>query len=384
MYNSILTIVKITMPTIYINNIYKLNLVHNYIEKNIKTCKHTIDIYSIDINHDNSSKLSMSYESKEFLWHDDNTVFKMYYSKEGKPCPRENIYYKYFWVSHDNLTILENFVRKILTSNFKLSINVGSSHGYWDSIEVKNPSVNRMSNLFLPSNIIDKLCNQIEYFNKPETMNMYVMRGDTYKRVFLLEGIPGSGKSTLIKAVGCKYQRNIYYLNFSQKIVDDVLLMLMNRVLENSILVIEDIDSYFNEDGQCNNNINVSMPILLNILDGANDECFHNVLIFLTANDINKLDSRLKRPGRINTIFKFDYPERAEIERCFKHYATPCDDINEKFKEFYNKIKYIKICMSGIKWYIIEHSDDYLDHIDDLEKDLISRNTKTNTDKMFI
>jgi predicted AAA+ superfamily ATPase len=365
------------MPTIHISQLYKLELIHKYIEKNYDRCRHTIHTLSVVQNQDKSIGLSVSHENGVFQWEDDGETYEMEYKKEGNPCPRENTYFTSCFISHPNIETLKGFMSKIFNGNKKLSIYTSCAHGYWNQYEMKNMNKNKMEHLFLPTNITKTLIDMVDAFDKPETQMAYDSRGDTYKKVFLLAGIPGSGKSSLIKAMAAQYNRNIYYLNFSKKLVDDIFVDIMNKVAENCILVIEDIDSYFDEEGKTE--VNITQSMLLNVLDGAYDNCLNNVLIFITANDINKIDYRVKRPGRINKIFTFDYPEKSEIEQCFGRYATG------DFEAFYQKIKKLKICMAGIKDFLISYPKDHMEHFDELVHDTKERSPSTeNADKMFL
>jgi hypothetical protein len=365
------------MPSIHVFQIYKIELIHKYFEKNCTRCRNTIGIFTAVLNSDKSIGLSVSYENGEFEWEDEGEVFHINYKKDGNPCPRDNAYFTSFLISHDNLDTLKRFLQKIWDGSKKLSVYTSSANGYWNQYEMKNMNKNKMDNIFLPSTILNKMSDIIDDFSKSETQIAYESRGDTYKKVFLLAGIPGSGKSSLIKAIAAQYNRNIYYLNFSKKLVDDIFVDLMNKVAENSVLVIEDIDSYFDVSGKTE--VNITQSMLLNVLDGAYDNCLNNVLIFITANDIDKIDYRVKRFGRINKIFTFGYPEKPEIEKCFKRYASG------DFDEFYQKIKKIKVCMAGIKDYLISYPDDYMDHIEELVQDTKERNpANENADKMFI
>lgn len=365
------------MPTIHIFQIYRIELIHKYIEKNYDKCRNTINVLSVALNPDKSVGFSASYENGSFEWDDDGETFIIEYKKDGNPCPRENTYFTSFFISHSDIDVLKRFIHKVLDGNKKLSIYTSSAHGYWNQYEMKNINKNKMANLFLPSTISKTLCGIIDTFNKPETGQAYESRGDTYKKVFLLVGIPGSGKSSLIKAIAAQYNRNIYYLNFSKKLVDDIFVDLMNKIAENCVLVIEDVDSYFDEEGKTD--VNITQSMLLNVLDGAYDTCLHNVLIFITANDINKIDYRVKRPGRVNKIFTFTYPEKTEIEECFKRYATG------DFHPFYQKIRNVKICMAGLKDYLISYPTDFMEHLEELFQDTKDRTPSTeNANKMFL
>lgn len=370
------------MKKIHIVSPYKIDLIQKYIRKHIRECDNNIEIFHIEITPENKSKLCVSFENGEFYWVDGGEKYMFCYSKEGDPSSTQNAYYNSFTIGHENIDVLQEFVTKILTMEHNLTVNTSNSHGYWNTYEVTNMNAIKIDNLFLPTDTFQKVFSLIDNFTKEDTRKEYVERGDTYKMSFLLTGIPGSGKSSLIKAIGAKYRRNIYYLNFSKTLQDDILLDLMAKIPVNSILAIEDADSYFTDDKT--SDINVSQSIILNILDGGNDSFFDNVLIFITANDINKLSPAMKRPGRINHIVKFDYPCKAEIEKAFLKYVTPHPDNAERFREFYKQIKGKKLCMAAIKEYVLSHKDDYMDHIEELIGDINERTQTEHTEKMFL
>ena len=70
------------------------------------------------------------------------------------------------------------------------------------------------------------------------------MRGLPYRRGYLLHGIPGSGKSSLVLAVATELSLPVYLLNLSPKLSDEALVQLLEEIKERCVLVllIEDID----------------------------------------------------------------------------------------------------------------------------------------------
>lgn len=146
-----------------------------------------------------------------------------------------------------------------------------------------------------------------------DSKERYIRFGRSYKQSFLLTGVAGSGKSSLVKSIALKYKRPLYVLSFSKNLTDEGLIDLMKEIGDNSILLIEDLDAFFQErSAQCD--INVSFSALLNVLDGSLVKG-NGILIFVTANHPERLDSALIRPGRIDHYYKFDWPQN---KRCAK------------------------------------------------------------------
>ena len=124
----------------------------------------------------------------------------------------------------------------------------------------------------------------------------------------------------------------------------------------------EDIDAFF-VDRESQSNINVSFSALLNVMDGTIMKG-NGTMIFLTANNSDRLDSALIRPGRIDHVIKFDYPRQQEIKTAFKDITGIEDDT--MFAAFYKHIKTLKLNMSTIIDFLFRYSENFLDHIDEL------------------
>jgi SpoVK/Ycf46/Vps4 family AAA+-type ATPase len=107
--------------------------------------------------------------------------------------------------------------------------------------------------------------------------------------------------------------------------------------------------------------INISFSAILNMFDGLFSPGNGSIL-FMTANNPERLDTALIRPGRVDRIVKFDYPRRKEINDAF-------DKLTENsgnFTDFWNSIQGKQISMAGIIDYLFRHPVDYLECIDEL------------------
>ena len=74
----------------------------------------------------------------------------------------------------------------------------------------------------------------------------YADRGIPFRRGYLLHGVPGSGKSSLIHAIAGELMLDIYTLSLSSSwISDSTLTTLMGRVPARCIVLLEDLDAAF-------------------------------------------------------------------------------------------------------------------------------------------
>mmetsp|Transcript_22667 Transcript_22667/g.52915 ORF Transcript_22667/g.52915 Transcript_22667/m.52915 type:complete len:664 (+) Transcript_22667:118-2109(+) len=178
----------------------------------------------------------------------------------------------------------------------------------------------------------------------------YTQRGIPYRRGYLLHGVPGSGKSSLVMALAHELQLPIYMLSLSSaKMNDDKLNSLLQFGMYDppSILLLEDIDILHSavlhrrlatrtadtdsergdkvkdddaSDTQCSSRSKSRLTLsgLLNALDGPTATTGR--LLFMTTNARDRLDPALIRSGRIDyeVEFKGILPDQAK--RLFEHF----------------------------------------------------------------
>lgn len=78
------------------------------------------------------------------------------------------------------------------------------------------------------------------------TPQWYADRGIPFRRGYLLHGVPGSGKSSLIHAIAGELMLDIYVVSLSSSwISDSTLTTLMGRVPARCIVLLEDLDAAF-------------------------------------------------------------------------------------------------------------------------------------------
>jgi hypothetical protein len=137
-----------------------------------------------------------------------------------------------------------------------------------------------------------------------------VVEGEKGKTSCLLHGIPGTGKTRLVKYFSQKYKLPIYsvYLNPEYNNLD--LLLMFNSIPERCIVLLEDFDNYFDKR-DCiikNEHIRFTFDAVLNVLDGVYNE-YKKVVFIMSCNDINKIDNSIKeRPSRMKFVREITPP----------------------------------------------------------------------------
>lgn len=200
----------------------------------------------------------------------------------------------------------------------------------------------KLDTVYLPGKQAKTIVNDIESFLDPKTAKLYYSLGRPYKRNYLFEGPPGTGKSSLIYALASHLDMGIAIINFSHQIDDTAFIKALQRLPDSCILVLEDIDCLFEarkaNDDQKNM---ITFSGLLNTLDGLMHK--DKLITIMTTNYKNKLDSALIRPGRVDRIYHFDIMKREQMKKMFDKFFPDTDekvftDFMKKYKESYLKI----------------------------------------------
>ncbi len=147
----------------------------------------------------------------------------------------------------------------------------------------------------------------------------YTTRGLPYKKTFIFHGIPGTGKTSFLKALANHFGMGICLINISA-MTNSTFQEAMSSAPNNNIIVVEDFDSATatrsRELKEDDNGIKEMLSMLtlssiLNTLDGV--VTLDNKLIFLTTNVLDTLDHALVRKGRVDYIFELKALRHKEI-----------------------------------------------------------------------
>tara|TARA_Y100000590_G_scaffold348188_2_gene399100 strand:+ start:9341 stop:10513 length:1173 start_codon:yes stop_codon:yes gene_type:complete len=237
---------------------------------------------------------------------------------------------------------------------------------YWEDFYTRPPrSLESISLDFK-----EELLGDIKNFLSIETEQKYRRIGRPYHRNYLLEGIPGTGKTSLIYALASELNMSVALINFTVELNDTKFMRAIQRLPEDSILVLEDIDHLFIErkkNDDCKNAVTFSG--ILNALDGFVSQ--DKLITFLTTNHKCHLDNALIRPGRIAKQYHFDYSTKTQIKHMYKLFFPESTNVDD----FYAEIKKLKITTAILQNFLFQFidSDNILDHVDELKK-MVSEN----------
>lgn len=203
-----------------------------------------------------------------------------------------------------------------------------------------------LSTVAVSDEVIDNLLRDILNFYTSE--EKYNKRGIPWSRGYLLYGLPGTGKTSLIKSLSHELKRNLVYIDMNSVSSGSTLNELMSRVRRGNFVVFEDVDNDAPKRGEKDKN-SVNLSSLLNILDGFLTR--EGVIYFLTTNDINGIDPALLRSGRIDYFIEFGYAKSSEIAKFCSVYLDISEkpgDISEVYHLF-DRIEKSNIVMADVQ-----------------------------------
>ena len=155
----------------------------------------------------------------------------------------------------------------------------------------------------------------------------------------LLHGPPGTGKSSLAKAIACKFHLPLYQMSLNG-LEGNALYSLSTKIQQRSVLLLEDIDRAHISQGEGQFESKefgkraIDLASLLNLMDGA--AAPQSTVIIMTANDVEKLPPVLIRPGRIDLRIKMGLATATQVQdiflSIFKHQGYPY--LEERAEQF--------------------------------------------------
>ena len=184
-----------------------------------------------------------------------------------------------------------------------------------------------LESVILDEGVKEKIVTDVKDFLRSE--KWYYDRGIPYRRGYLLHGPPGSGKSSFIQALAGDLDYNIAILNLSERgLTDDRLNYLLTIIPKRTLVLLEDVDAAFSNkrtqsevDGY--RGANVTFSGLLNALDGVASA--EERVLFLTTNHVERLDSALVRPGRVDMTVRLGEATRYQAGELWDRFYGDLD-----------------------------------------------------------
>ncbi len=324
------------------------------------------------------------YKNKKITYKLTNDLITLYTDREKK---RENPKIT-LWADideYDKTDIIEEFCHHCLQSYVNSMISkkwvqqiYTHSKGEWKAVPSNN--FRKMETIVLKNNLKNKVKKDLDLFLNSE--DWYKERDIPYYRGYLFYGEPGTGKTSMIKAMSLYAKRHIHYLMLSEIQSDTELIELLKKVdYKTTILVIEDIDAMTNivksrtiadkEDSSDEDNKNktsekkkentLTLSGLLNVLDGV--FVSHGRILIMTSNHPEQLDKALLRPGRCDCKYIFDNCNKEQIKELY--YLFFNELIDDKDLDSIEENKYSPAHISSVFQIYRNNPKESIYHLDD-------------------
>ena len=259
----------------------------------------------------------------------------------------------------------DNFLENNEQDESKLHIFVMSKYGEWMRYN-KIPS-RTLDTVYFDEKLKIKLRADITDFLKKE--KEYDEFGIPYKKNYLLTGIPGSGKTSIIKAMCREIGYSLCIFSINHDVDNNTALAAFRDIPPKSVLLFEDIDCLFEKrTSSTENKSQFTFSHLLNLLDGVFSR--KGLISFITTNHPENLDHALLRQGRTDMIIHMNYPKKVDVKHLFrdmmrKEEMTP-EEIDRDFDRFYEHIQKKTITMAGLVGFLFRYRRGWVDNINEL------------------
>lgn len=171
-----------------------------------------------------------------------------------------------------------------------------------------------LDSIALAAGQAEKIRDDMERFLDSE--KPYVQRGLPYHRGYLFEGPPGTGKTSLVRALAQEFGLDLWVLPLGDLGKDANLMALICDVKPRSILLLEDVDTFHAATERDGEKGEVSMSGLLNALDGVGTP--HGMITVMTTNHVDQLDDAILRAGRVDVREHIGLPDVEQATRLFR------------------------------------------------------------------
>jgi len=147
----------------------------------------------------------------------------------------------------------------------------------------------------------------------------YETLGIPWRRGYLLYGPPGTGKTSLVTALASELSLNVCVLSLaSPNVTDEKIGNLLASVPRRSVILIEDVDAFFQQRAKADTGVKVSYSGFINALDGV--AAHEGSVVFLTTNHPQLIDEAAIRSGRVDFRMELGLCDHGQLVRMFRKF----------------------------------------------------------------
>jgi chaperone BCS1 len=222
--------------------------------------------------------------------------------------------------------------------------------GYWE--ELGQVSARKADTVLSDDDRIERLIADMRRFLGAR--DWYAARGIPWRRGYLLHGPPGTGKSSVIRALASEIGLDIAILDIGRAgLGDEALRQAMATAPKGAILAIEDIDAAFRQRKKGEAVSGVTFSGLLNAIDGVAAQ--EGRALVMTTNHPERLDPALIRPGRADMHVELGLIGAKTATRLFARFFPERSDLVQPFAE---ALGATRITPAALQGWLLAHAED--------------------------
>ncbi len=244
------------------------------------------------------------------------------------------------------------FTQEIELDCTEIYVNTNQTSWLYAAVRPRRP----IETVDLDYHLKKHLLDDIALFREPKTKKWYKHIGVPYRRGYLFQGAPGTGKTSLAFAIAGKFGLQIHSLSLSDRSLRDKdLPNLFSNLGPRALLLLEDIDSAgLSRESQIDNRAeepkagehtgdtsndsekkvsapspksNITLSGVLNAIDGVGAPEGH--ILVMTSNKPQSLDPALVRAGGVDYSVEFTLASKGQAESIFKRMYNYKDEEDE-------------------------------------------------------
>lgn len=296
-------------------------------------------------NEKNILKPTLSY-GRHWFWYNFYTFVRVSISVEEHHANTKSDIIKIQITSLFSRTI-RNELSKLFIDNYQEKTRKPTMYEVGQyGIHSGKPNHRELDSIFIDEKIKDKINDALQSLE--DNADIYKRAGMNRVLGIMLYGKPGTGKTSYIQALARATGRNIYYADLSQ--LCEAKITRLRNIQPNSFIVLEDIDSipsFRKRDSSEKDQVDLSK--ILKMLDGV--YLPDNTVIFATTNHFEKIDPAVKRFGRFDLHFEFEYADRELAEKMINYIDSSKLHLLDKFEYPISQAQVQAIILKSIKGY---------------------------------
>jgi hypothetical protein len=208
---------------------------------------------------------------------------------------------------------LKRVIEKSTETDRPSSVKIYGDWGGWNRVSDAPPRP--LKSVILPGDQLERILADVQRFLDAE--EWYTNRGLPWHRGYLFHGPPGTGKTSVARALAAHFGLDLAYLPLADIRKDGDLLRRVADIDSRSVLLLEDVD-IFHAARVRDDNHQVTLAGLLNALDGVATP--HGLITIMTTNDLSVLDDAVIRAGRVDVREDFSLCTRQQAYDIISYY----------------------------------------------------------------